>query len=140
MPVTKMRLTVGSSADTESVHEELTELHNMIMKRIMHMKISDCVQVTMEYVAAEPEYLPVNKEAPAHWPAEASEGVVLSGRQLEIAEMLCQHYSIKRIASELYISVNTVKKHMQNIKKALNLEQAGGDFVYLLSEKLARRG
>ncbi|WP_220685609.1 LuxR C-terminal-related transcriptional regulator [Paenibacillus lautus] len=132
-----MRLTVGSSEDNERVREELTELHNMIMKRIIHMQIRDCVQVTMEYVAAEPEFLPAKAEGSVHPLSEECDAAAfLSERQLEIAEMLCQHYSTRRIADELYISVNTVKKHMQNIKKALNLEQAGGDFIYLLSEKL----
>jgi DNA-binding CsgD family transcriptional regulator len=39
----------------------------------------------------------------------------LSGRECEIVSMLCQGYSNKRIADELYVSPHTIKTHMQNI-------------------------
>jgi DNA-binding NarL/FixJ family response regulator len=58
----------------------------------------------------------------------------LSSRQQQIAAMLCGHYSIKRIAGELCVSENTVKKHIQNIKKALEIDKSGADFIYVLKQ------
>ncbi|WP_028591546.1 response regulator transcription factor [Paenibacillus massiliensis] len=136
MPVTKLSLTVASSAGNEREREELAELHSIIMNWVIQMNIRDCIQVKMEYEAVDQEALPVAAATRIPQSAGPAESVVLSGRQLEIAELLCRHYSIRRIAEELYISVNTVKKHIQNIKKTLCIEQTGGDFVFLLAEKL----
>ena len=136
MPVTKLSLTVASSAENEREREELAELHSIIMNWVIQMNIRDCIQVKMEYEAVDQEALPVAASTRNPQSAGPAESVVLSGRQLEIAELLCRHYSIRRIAEELYISVNTVKKHIQNIKKTLCIEQTGGDFVFLLAEKL----
>ncbi|MEK3788978.1 response regulator transcription factor [Paenibacillus sp. FSL K6-1230] len=136
MPVTKLSLTVASSAGNEREREELAELHSIIMNWVIQMNIRDCIQVKMEYEAVDQEALPVATTTRNPQSTGPVESVVLSGRQLEIAELLCRHYSIRRIAEELYISVNTVKKHIQNIKKTLCIEQTGGDFVFLLAEKL----
>ncbi|WP_179281187.1 response regulator transcription factor [Paenibacillus sp. XY044] len=137
--MTKLCLTVASSADNDREREELAELHSFIMSQVVRMNIGDFVQLTLEYVTADQDHQPRAMDMAGPRPGERPEPAALSGRQLEIAELLCRHYSIRRIAEELYISVNTVKKHMQNIKKALCLEQAGGDFVYLLSERLKER-
>ncbi|MFB5761377.1 response regulator transcription factor [Paenibacillus medicaginis] len=137
MPVTKLSLTVASSVSNEREREELAELHRIIMNWVVQMNIRDCIQVKMEYVAADDqEAFPVIASPRSPQSEEDSKSAALSGRQLEIAELLCRHYSIRRIAEELYISVNTVKKHIQNIKKTLCIEQTGGDFVFLLAEKL----
>lgn len=136
MPVTKLSLTVASSAENEREREELAELHSIIMNWVIQMNIRDCIQVKMEYEAVDQEAIPVATTTRSPQLTGPVESVVLSGRQLEIAELLCRHYSIRRIADELYISVNTVKKHIQNIKKTLCIEQTGGDFVFLLAEKL----
>ncbi|WP_334073905.1 MULTISPECIES: response regulator transcription factor [Paenibacillus] len=139
MSVTKLRLTVASSAENDREREALAELHSLIMNRVVQMNICDSVQVTLEYVAVASEIPPAAPEASGSQTRERPKPSALSGRQLEIAERLCRHYSIRRIAEELYISVNTVKKHVQNIKKALCLEHAGDDFVFLLAEKLEGR-
>ena len=60
----------------------------------------------------------------------------LSGRQLEIALLLCKHHSIRKIASQLHITDNTVKKHIQNIKRAYRLRSTGLDFLYELQNRL----
>jgi DNA-binding NarL/FixJ family response regulator len=136
MPVTRLSLTVASSANNEREREELTELHSIIMNWVVQMNIRDRIQVKMEYVTADQEAFPLHTGPLSPHAEGVSESAALSGRQLEVAELLCRHYSIRRIAEELYISVNTVKKHIQNIKKALSIEQTGGDFVFLLAEKL----
>lgn len=136
MSVTKLCLTVASSADNERGREELVELHSLIMNWVVQKNIRDGIQVKMEYVAADQEPFSGMADAQRSLSERNAASTVLSGRQLEIAWLLCRHYSSRRIADELYISVNTVKKHIQNIKKTLCMEQVGDDFVFLLAEKL----
>ncbi|MUG66930.1 hypothetical protein GNP94_13040 [Paenibacillus campinasensis] len=136
MPVTKLLLTVASSSDHERERQELAELHSMIMNRVVHMNIRDSVQVTMEYVVADSDGDSASSDSVGLELAARHDLANLSARQLEIAVLLCRHYSIRKIAEELYISINTVKKHIQNIKKALCLEEAGDEFVFLLAKKL----
>ncbi|UKS28454.1 LuxR C-terminal-related transcriptional regulator [Paenibacillus sp. HWE-109] len=60
----------------------------------------------------------------------------LSERQTQVAELLCNHYSVKKIANILYVSENTVKKHAQNIKKVLEIDQSRTDFIYTLKQMI----
>jgi DNA-binding CsgD family transcriptional regulator len=39
----------------------------------------------------------------------------LTAREAEVWSLRCAHYSYKEIAAKLYISENTVKKHMKNV-------------------------
>jgi DNA-binding NarL/FixJ family response regulator len=64
----------------------------------------------------------------------------LSKRQLEIATLLCNRHSVKKIADQLHISEHTVKKHIQNMKKTLQIEESGIDFLYALNEKMTSNG
>jgi DNA-binding CsgD family transcriptional regulator len=56
----------------------------------------------------------------------------LSKREREITDLLCNNYSVKRIAERLFISENTVKKHIQNLKRKLNLNEHGMELVFQL--------
>lgn len=67
-------------------------------------------------------------------------GRKLSERELEISQMLCANLSVRKIAGRLHISENTVKKHIQNIKKTLGIRVNGLDFVYELQGRLNEAG
>lgn len=130
MPKTKVRLTIDSHVKDEREHAKLAELHQMVVSHVMSLDLRECVKVTMEYdLAATAESADSTDDDALVWTA-------LSERQRQIAKMLCHHYSVKRIADELYVSVNTVKKHIQNMKKALNLELSGADFIYALQQMM----
>jgi two-component system, sensor histidine kinase and response regulator len=45
----------------------------------------------------------------------------LSGRELDICELIRSNLTTKEIAKQLYISIDTVKYHRNNIRKKLNL-------------------
>lgn len=130
MSVTKIRLTIDSSVKDETGRAKLTDLHLGVMEQVMRLGISEYVKVTLE----------CNDACQDKYQAEEPLPAALSDRQQQIAAMLCEHYSIKRIAGELYVSENTVKKHIQNMKKALEIDKSGADFIYVLKQLLQRGG
>ncbi|WP_167568662.1 helix-turn-helix transcriptional regulator [Brevibacillus migulae] len=137
MTKTKMRLMIDSSVKDELERAKLTELHQIVVHQVMRLEIHDYVKVTMEVEGVE-SHLPPAKLPGAGYLDTSFDCGALSERQRQIAEMLCNHYSIKRIASELFVSVNTVKKHIQNMKKALNTDLSGADFIYALQQMLQK--
>ena len=71
--------------------------------------------------------------------AEAKQGVPtprLTGRELEVLRLVAQGMSNKEIASELYISENTVKNHVRNILEKLHLHSRMEAVVYAVREKI----
>ncbi|WP_171687462.1 helix-turn-helix transcriptional regulator [Paenibacillus planticolens] len=144
MTITKVRLIIDSSAGDELARAKLVDLHQIVVDQVMRLKMKEAVKVTIEYGEADPD---------DRLSSQATDGVEndggglqagkmdsLSERQRQIAEMLCNHYSIKRIADELYVSVNTVKKHIQNMKKALGIDASGADFIYTVKQMLQKGG
>ncbi|MDR6884549.1 helix-turn-helix transcriptional regulator [Bacillus sp. 3255] len=146
MTITKVRMTIDSSATDERARAKLVDLHQIVVDQVMRLQINDSVKVTIEYGGASLEDRLVSTatsgERSGHGhsyglpPAGTKDR--LSERQRQIADMLCNHYSIKRIADELFVSVNTVKKHIQNMKKALGIEDSGADFIYAVKQMMQR--
>jgi two-component system NarL family response regulator len=71
--------------------------------------------------------------------ADAKQGVPtprLTGRELEVLRHVAQGMSNKEIASELYISENTVKNHVRNILEKLHLHSRMEAVVYAVREKI----
>jgi DNA-binding NarL/FixJ family response regulator len=132
MPAKKIRLTIDSSVCTEQEREILASLHSLIVKEVSTMKLSEHVKVLLEMDPADTKVYS-GLEYSGHEEHSISK---LSKRQRQVVDMLYNHYSVKRIASELFVSENTVKKHIQNIKKTLKIEQSGSDFIYVLKNKL----
>ncbi|MCY9662429.1 LuxR C-terminal-related transcriptional regulator [Paenibacillus chondroitinus] len=144
MTLTKVRLTIDSSAEDELARAKLIDLHQIVVDQVMRLKINESVKVTIEYGGADLEDR-LSSQAVASGEKDGDDlqsGKMdsLSERQRQIAEMLCNHYSIKRIAEELYVSVNTVKKHIQNMKKVLNIDVSGADFIYTVKKILQYGG
>ncbi|MFB9279331.1 response regulator transcription factor [Cohnella cellulosilytica] len=127
----KVRLIIDSAPRDGSNLGKLIELHRMVVEQTMRLNIDEYVRITWELDAVEGRETPPAAAAEARRTADPISA--LSSRQRQIADMLCAHYSIKRISSELFVSVNTVKKHIQNIKRALKVESSGADFIYLLN-------
>ena len=60
----------------------------------------------------------------------------LTARELEVLKLVAQGMSNREIASELYISENTVKNHVRNILEKLHLHSRMEAVVYAVREKL----
>jgi DNA-binding NarL/FixJ family response regulator len=60
----------------------------------------------------------------------------LTDRELEVLKLVAQGMSNREIASELYISENTVKNHVRNILEKLHLHSRMEAVVYAVREKL----
>ncbi len=50
---------------------------------------------------------------------------VLTPREIEVLELAGMRYSVEEIADEFSLSVNTVYKHKENIRRKLNLTGKG---------------
>jgi len=71
--------------------------------------------------------------------AEARQAVPmprLTERELEVLKLVAQGMSNKEIATELYISENTVKNHVRNILEKLHLHSRMEAVVYAVREKI----
>lgn len=140
MSKTNVRLTIDSSAEDELARAKLVDLHQIVVAQVMRLEIHESVKVTIEYGGAGLDRLSLVTVPSSENSDYSKVGklISLSERQRQIAEMLCNHYSIKRIADELFVSVNTVKKHIQNMKKALDIEVSGADFIYTVKQMLQK--
>lgn len=55
-------------------------------------------------------------------PKVREEGALLSGREREVLQLLAQGLQYKEIADQLFLSTETVKKHMKNIYHKLHVQ------------------
>ena len=57
----------------------------------------------------------------------------LTSRELEVIQLVAEGFANKQIADELAISVKTVEKHRQQLKKKLNIQDTAGLTRYAIS-------
>jgi DNA-binding NarL/FixJ family response regulator len=134
MSKTRIRLTVDSDIEDERGRAKLVELHQNVVEQVSRLDIAESIRITLEY---ENAVFHSDKAGMEEQSEDQPAGyAMLSDRQRQIAFMLCEHFSIRRIAAQLFVSENTVKKHIQNLKKALHIEQSGADFVFELTKLL----
>jgi two-component system, NarL family, nitrate/nitrite response regulator NarL len=60
----------------------------------------------------------------------------LSKRETEILKMIVEGISNKEIADKLFLSVNTIKAHRENIMKKLNIRNMAGLTKYAIDSKI----
>jgi Response regulator containing a CheY-like receiver domain and an HTH DNA-binding domain len=123
----KQRLIVECEIAARECPPVMAELQQLIIDKLTVMDGHAIVTFSWESGTAEEQGQKQYAEPGRH---------TLSGRQLEIALLLCKHHSIRKIASQLHITDNTVKKHIQNIKRAYRLRSTGLDFLYELQNRL----
>jgi DNA-binding CsgD family transcriptional regulator len=58
----------------------------------------------------------------------------LSGRELEVAQLVATGLSNKEVASQLYVSEKTVKFHLTNIFKKTNTKSRSQFIVYTVTQ------
>lgn len=127
MMKSKQRLIVECEIAAKECPPVMAELQQLIIDKLTVMDGHAVVTFSWESRVDAEQGQRTNVEPVRH---------SLSGRQFEIAMLLCKHHSIRKIASLLHITENTVKKHIQNIKHAYGLRSAGLDFLYELQSKL----
>ena len=67
---------------------------------------------------------------------QAVPGPRLTSRELEVLKLVAQGMSNKEIATELFISENTVKNHVRNILEKLHLHSRMEAVMYAVREKI----
>ncbi|MBD0383540.1 response regulator transcription factor [Paenibacillus sedimenti] len=133
----RQRITIVCQTSTEREERVMAELRQLIMDKLQNGADDAAIRCYWE------QQLDETAERYGQKTEEDRIGVDITGqklplseRQREIVELLCAHHSVKKIAGLLHISENTVKKHVQNIKRELAIKESGLDFVYELLSKL----
>ncbi|WP_433946643.1 response regulator transcription factor [Paenibacillus sp. SN-8-1] len=130
----RQRLIVECLTITPEEQSLMDELRRLIVEKLSSSEGQGSIHIVWENEDHQGVQHSSSQDASASYPLENS--VPLSLRQREIASLVCSHYSVRKIAATLHISENTVKKHIQNIKKALEISESGPDFVYELQIRL----
>ena len=75
-----------------------------------------------------------------HRELAASRRPTLTGREIEVLQLVAQGYTSREIGERLYISENTVKNHVRNILDKLGLHSRNEAVLYALRENLIDLG
>jgi two-component system NarL family response regulator len=70
----------------------------------------------------------------------ASRRPTLTGREIEVLQLVAQGYTSREIGEQLYISENTVKNHVRNILDKLGLHSRNEAVLYAVRENLIDLG
>lgn len=62
--------------------------------------------------------------------------IVLTTRELEVLELICQEYTAKEIADKLFISPRTAEGHRRNLIEKLGVKNTAGLIVRAVKENL----
>lgn len=61
---------------------------------------------------------------------------ILTAREVEILQLICEEYTTGEIAAELFISINTVETHRRNLLEKTSSKNIAGLFRYAVKHKL----
>ncbi len=75
-----------------------------------------------------------------HRDLTASRKPTLTGREIEVLQLVAQGYTSREIGEQLYISENTVKNHVRNILDKLGLHSRNEAVLFALRENLIDLG
>jgi two-component system NarL family response regulator len=64
----------------------------------------------------------------------------LTGREIEVLQLVARGMTSRQIGRDLYISENTVKNHIRNILDKLGLHSRNEAVLYAVREKLISIG
>jgi len=64
---------------------------------------------------------------------------MLTPREMEVLKLIAEGYKSKEIGEHLFISVNTVEKHRNNIMKKLDLHSASGLTAFAIKKGLVKK-
>jgi predicted ATPase/DNA-binding SARP family transcriptional activator/DNA-binding CsgD family transcriptional regulator len=75
----------------------------------------------VEYALSEEEATPTPSPTPEEPPASADQPTVLTPREEDVAALVAQDFTNRRIAKELWLSERTVENHVRNVLKKLDV-------------------
>ncbi len=62
----------------------------------------------------------------------------LSGREMEVLQLMCKGFSKKEIAQKLFISERTVEKHKENLMQKTNTKSSVNLVIYAIKNKIVK--
>ena len=117
----------------ELLHNVLYDIFNCEKDFRLHCQVEDDIFVPAVEILEEKVSMtePIQEETAT----EADKGT-LSEREREIARWVVCGLSNKEIASQLFISLNTVLTHRKNIARKLNIHSVAGLTIYAIVNKI----
>jgi DNA-binding NarL/FixJ family response regulator len=122
----QQKITIEWMLETEEDRQRCIEFRKILLNNIANLE--DSTKVNVYWVNENKDESLSNSIGRNAKPQLEN----LSRREREVTYLLCENHSIKRIAEQLFISENTVKKHIQNIKGKLELKDNGMELVFQL--------
>lgn len=97
-----------------------------LLKDIPHQELHRCIEETLQGGAAmspsiASKTLKLLRNPLAEQEIPNAEEAALSEREIDVLEQLCKGLNYTRIAENLFLSPNTVRKHIENIYKKLQV-------------------
>jgi len=123
-PAIKIMVTSGFDEVTFIPRAKEAGAHAFVHKssRLAHFREVALRILNGEYVFPEPKTIPV--------PAGETP---FSGRELEVLQLLCRQVSNQEIAEKLCISVNTVRRHIENMRLKAGFATATELVIHVIS-------
>ena len=63
---------------------------------------------------------------------------VLTEREKEIMQMICDEMNNKEISERLYLSIRTVERHRENIMQKMGVKNTVGMVIYAIRNRLVK--
>lgn len=131
MTYTKHRLLIDAYTTNSDEKEQVMAMLNRIIGEVSSLELYSSVQISQ----TKENDLGTDTLEGAGDVKSGSCFPELSERQQEIAILLAANYSVQKIAKQLFLSENTIRKHIQNIKKILDIRESGVDFIFALKSR-----
>lgn len=131
MSFMKHRLLIDAYTTNADEKEQVIAILNRIIEEVSNLELHSSVQISQTKEAdtgMDTQEWTDDGRSVSCFPE-------LSVRQQEVAILLAANYSVQKIAKQLFLSENTVRKHIQNIKKVLGIHETGVDFIYALKSR-----
>jgi DNA-binding NarL/FixJ family response regulator len=144
-PVTKVVLLTGSESEEDLLTAIRGGARGYIVKDMPFQQLVDAIRAIERGGAAiSPQMagklFDVTRHLLRHQELVQSRKPTLTGRELEVLELVAKGNTSKDIGDVLYISENTVKNHIRNILDKLGLHSRNEAVLFAIRENLISLG
>ncbi|HHC08750.1 MAG TPA: response regulator transcription factor [Actinobacteria bacterium] len=144
-PATRVVLLTGSESEEDLLAAIKAGARGYLVKDMPFPELVRSIEAILEGGAAiSPQMagklFDVGRQLLRHQELLASRRPTLTGREIEVLQMVAKGHTSREIGELLYISENTVKNHIRNILDKLGLHSRNEAVLYAVRENLITLG